>query len=81
MFFVCWLIAHRREMAGDFLGKFKNLFNKKDVTIIMGGLDNVGKTVILYKLKLGQVVTTIVTMGKNRVQAVNIFDYIGCVCV
>jgi GTPase SAR1 family protein len=32
--------------------------------LIMGGLDAAGKTTILYKLKLGDVVTTIPTIGK-----------------
>ena len=81
MFFVCWFIAHRREMAGNIVGKFKNLFSKKDMKIIMIGLDAAGRTVILYKLKIGEVVVTIPTIGKNRMQAANIVDYIGCVCV
>lgn len=29
------------------------------------GLDAAGKTTILYKLKLGEIVTTIPTIGKN----------------
>lgn len=32
------------------------------------GLDAAGKTTILYKLKLGEIVTTIPTIGKNRLQ-------------
>ena len=31
----------------------------------MLGLDNAGKTTVLYKLKLGEVVTTIPTIGFN----------------
>ena len=31
----------------------------------MIGLDNAGKTTVLYKLKLGEVVTTIPTIGFN----------------
>merc|ERR1712179_548677 len=38
---------------------------KKDMRIIMLGLDSSGKTTILYKLKLGEVVTTIPTIGFN----------------
>ena len=30
------------------------------------GLDAAGKTTILYKLKLGEIVTTIPTIGKRR---------------
>jgi len=44
---------------------FKGLFGKTDVRILMVGLDAAGKTTILYKLKLGEVVTTIPTIGFN----------------
>jgi len=33
--------------------------------ILMVGLDAAGKTTILYKLKLGEIVTTIPTIGIN----------------
>ena len=33
--------------------------------IIAVGLDAAGKTTILYKMKLGEVVTTIPTIGRN----------------
>merc|ERR1712007_265299 len=38
---------------------------KRDMRILMVGLDAAGKTTILYKLKLGEVVTTIPTIGFN----------------
>jgi len=41
------------------------LFSKKEMRILMVGLDAAGKTTILYKLKLGEVVTTIPTIGFN----------------
>jgi len=44
---------------------FKKLFGKKEMRILMVGLDAAGKTTILYKLKLGEVVTTIPTIGFN----------------
>ncbi|EER17328.1 ADP ribosylation factor 1, putative [Perkinsus marinus ATCC 50983] len=44
---------------------FQNLFGKKEMRILMVGLDAAGKTTILYKLKLGEVVTTIPTIGFN----------------
>ncbi|CAJ0592052.1 unnamed protein product [Cylicocyclus nassatus] len=40
-------------------------FGTKPCRILMVGLDNAGKTTILYKLKLGEVVTTIPTIGFN----------------
>jgi len=48
-------------------GFFSKLFawSKKDMRILMVGLDAAGKTTILYKLKLGEVVTTIPTIGFN----------------
>ncbi|CAN7988908.1 unnamed protein product [Ixodes hexagonus] len=44
---------------------FTRLFGKKQVRILMVGLDAAGKTTILYKLKLGEIVTTIPTIGFN----------------
>uniref|UniRef100_A0A3Q3XBD7 ADP-ribosylation factor n=1 Tax=Mola mola TaxID=94237 RepID=A0A3Q3XBD7_MOLML len=44
---------------------FKSLFGKKEMRILMVGLDAAGKTTILYKLKLGEIVTTIPTIGFN----------------
>ncbi|VDO25414.1 unnamed protein product [Onchocerca flexuosa] len=46
-------------------GLFGRLFGKKQVRILMVGLDAAGKTTILYKLKLGEIVTTIPTIGFN----------------
>merc|ERR1719449_222583 len=37
----------------------------REMRILMVGLDAAGKTTILYKLKLGEVVTTIPTIGFN----------------
>lgn len=42
---------------------FDALFSKKEMRILMVGLDAAGKTTILYKLKLGEIVTTIPTIG------------------
>merc|ERR1712137_174920 len=42
-----------------------SLLGKQDARIIMVGLDAAGKTTILYKFKLGEVVTTIPTVGFN----------------
>merc|ERR1719454_2799640 len=41
------------------------MLGKKEMRILMVGLDAAGKTTILYKLKLGEVVTTIPTVGFN----------------
>ncbi|KAH7648707.1 ARF1 2 like small GTpase [Cryptosporidium xiaoi] len=44
---------------------WNRLFGKREMRILMVGLDAAGKTTILYKLKLGEVVTTIPTIGFN----------------
>jgi ADP-ribosylation factor protein 1 len=44
---------------------FSRLFAKKEMRILMVGLDAAGKTTILYKLKLGEIVTTIPTIGND----------------
>jgi len=41
------------------------LGGKREMRILMVGLDAAGKTTILYKLKLGEIVTTIPTIGFN----------------
>jgi len=41
------------------------LVGKREMRILMVGLDAAGKTTILYKLKLGEIVTTIPTIGFN----------------
>eukprot|EP01105_Mastigella_eilhardi_P003436 TRINITY_DN1439_c0_g1_i3.p2 TRINITY_DN1439_c0_g1~~TRINITY_DN1439_c0_g1_i3.p2 ORF type:complete len:180 (+),score=84.16 TRINITY_DN1439_c0_g1_i3:39-578(+) len=52
-------------MGVNFSKVFGRLFGKKDMRILMVGLDAAGKTTILYKLKLGEIVTTIPTIGFN----------------
>ncbi|NP_001187988.1 ADP-ribosylation factor 4 [Ictalurus punctatus] len=44
---------------------FSRLIEKKRMRLLMVGLDAAGKTTVLYKLKLGEVVTTIPTIGFN----------------
>ncbi|XP_010528581.1 PREDICTED: ADP-ribosylation factor 1-like [Tarenaya hassleriana] len=44
---------------------FSRLFAKKEMRILMVGLDVARKTTILYKLKLGEIVTTVPTIGFN----------------
>lgn len=44
---------------------FKKIFGNKEMRILMLGLDAAGKTTILYRLKLGQSVPTIPTVGFN----------------
>merc|ERR1712146_253479 len=52
-------------MGLSFSQMWQRLIGKHDMRILMVGLDAAGKTTILYKLKLGEVVTTIPTIGFN----------------
>ncbi|CAH8455915.1 unnamed protein product [Schistosoma turkestanicum] len=52
-------------MGALFSTLFNRLIGKKEARILMVGLDAAGKTTILYRLKLGEVVTTIPTIGFN----------------
>ena len=49
----------------SFKQAFDKLFGNKEMRVVMLGLDAAGKTTILYKLKLGEIVTTIPTIGKS----------------
>ena len=56
---------------GNFINNvWSKLFAMQDMRILMVGLDAAGKTTILYKLKLGEYVTPIPTIGFN-VEEVN----------
>ncbi|KAK4902711.1 Arf GTPase arl1 [Elasticomyces elasticus] len=51
---------------GGFVSTFSKLiWSKKEIRILILGLDNAGKTTLLYRLKIGEVVTTIPTIGFN----------------
>ena len=52
-------------LMGGLAKVFRRMFGKKEMRILMVGLDAAGKTTVLYKLKLGEVVTTIPTIGFN----------------
>ncbi|PWA96860.1 hypothetical protein CTI12_AA035270 (chloroplast) [Artemisia annua] len=52
-------------MGLSFTKLFSLVFPNKEIRIAMVGLDGAGKTTILYKLKLGKVVSTIPTIGFN----------------
>ena len=52
-------------MGTSFSTIWTRFFGKQEMRILMVGLDAAGKTTILYKLKLAEVVTTIPTIGFN----------------
>ena len=53
------------NMGANFSSFWARLFSNQEMRILMVGLDAAGKTTILYKFKLGEVVTTIPTIGFN----------------
>nr|ABV22232.1 ADP-ribosylation factor [Karlodinium veneficum] len=52
-------------MGGRFSTLIPTSFRRKAIRVLIVGLDAAGKTTTLYKLKLGEVVTTIPTIGFN----------------
>ena len=50
---------------GNMMSWFHSLFEKKNATILMVGLDSAGKTTILQKLKLNETKGTVPTIGFN----------------
>ena len=50
---------------GLFFSRLFSMFGEKEARILVLGLDNAGKTTILYRLQVGTVVSTIPTIGFN----------------
>ena len=50
---------------GGLISYFKSLIGSREMRILILGLDGAGKTTILYRLQVGEVVTTIPTIGFN----------------
>lgn len=51
---------------GNYIQKlFSSFVGKREVRVVMVGLDGAGKTTVLFQLKLGEIVTTIPTIGFN----------------
>jgi ADP-ribosylation factor-like protein 1 len=52
-------------MGMFFSSLFSRLFGRKEVRILILGLDNAGKTTILYRLQVDEPVATVPTIGFN----------------
>lgn len=52
-------------LPGALLSYFRGLIGSREMRILILGLDGAGKTTILYRLQVGEVVTTIPTIGFN----------------
>jgi hypothetical protein len=50
---------------GGLMSLFSGMFGSKERRILILGLDGAGKTTILYRLQVSEVVTTIPTIGFN----------------
>ncbi|XP_065835703.1 ADP-ribosylation factor-like protein 1 [Oscarella lobularis] len=59
------LLTTRQRMGILFSRMFAALWGPKEYRILILGLDGAGKTTILYRLQVGEVVTTIPTIGFN----------------
>ncbi|XP_066340821.1 ADP-ribosylation factor isoform X1 [Miscanthus floridulus] len=68
-------------MGLTFTKLFSRLFAKKEMRILMVGLDAAGKTTILYKLKLGEIVTTIPTIGRFAQTCLCLYLRVATLCV
>ncbi|KAI7744955.1 hypothetical protein M8C21_027076, partial [Ambrosia artemisiifolia] len=60
-----WLSDNISNKMGMSFTKMYSFLFKKEARIVMVGLGAAGKTTILYKLKLGKIITTIPTIGFN----------------
>ena len=57
-------ISEKSNMGG-IMSYFRGLFGNREMRILILGLDGAGKTTLLYRLQVGEVVTTIPTIGFN----------------
>ena len=64
-FVECYFNGGLYERVIEEMGETAGPRIAQEMRILMVGLDAAGKTTILYKLKLGEVVTTIPTIGFN----------------
>ena len=61
-------------MGTTFRKMFDKMFGNKEMRVVMLGLDAAGKTTILYKLHIGEILSTVPTIGFNveKVQYKNV---------
>ncbi|KAJ4460069.1 putative ADP-ribosylation factor 1 [Paratrimastix pyriformis] len=50
---------------GHLFSRLFSTISKKDIRVLIIGLDNAGKTTILYRMQLGQLTQTLPTVGLN----------------
>ncbi|KAJ8634659.1 hypothetical protein MRB53_008926 [Persea americana] len=59
------IFLNSKEMGILFTRMLSSVFGNREARILVLGLDNAGKTTILYRLQMGEVVSTIPTIGFN----------------
>ena len=52
-------------MGNSFRKMFDRLFGNREMRVVMLGLDAAGKTTILYKLHIGEILSTVPTIGES----------------
>ena len=62
---------------GGLMSYFRGLFGNREMRILILGLDGAGKTTLLYRLQVGEVVTTIPTIGFNVEQVSSSQDFMN----
>ena len=69
------MIVSETSKMGGIMSYFRGLFGNREMRILILGLDGAGKTTLLYRLQVGEVVTTIPTIGFNVEQVSIIIEY------
>ena len=62
------------SFSSFFSDVFNRLFGEKEIRILILGLDGAGKTTILYRLQLGDVVSTIPSKCANQTSSFMVID-------
>ena len=71
------MITNSFFISGGIWSYFSGLFGSRERRILILGLDGAGKTTILYKLQVGEVVTTIPSMLFIYLIIINWYIYLG----
>lgn len=56
-------ILIQNDVAGGLISYFRGLIGSREMRILILGLDGAGKTTILYRLQVGEVVTVSALLG------------------
>jgi GTPase SAR1 family protein len=65
-------------MGQAFRKFFDSIFGNREMRVVMLGLDAAGKTTILYKLHIGEVLSTVPTIGMSSLYCGIFFKTFAC---